>query len=284
MGLSPRDSPIKNNKMTSGTDLNRKLFDMKILVIGDVTSPSGIEHLKRNLWKFREENKIDFCVVNGENASFITGISPELAEILLRAGADCITGGNHTLRNRKAYTYLDDTAEILRPVNFGDGAPGRGYTILDALGYRILVINALGRVHIDPVLDSPFNFIDRVLREEAGNYDFSILDFHAEATGEKLAVGYAYDGKINVIFGTHTHVQTADGRILPAGTGYITDVGMCGESDGILGMDADTVVLRMRSSLPHSFKAANGKCHADGVIFTLDTSSARVTDVTPVGF
>ena len=257
---------------------------MKILVIGDVTSPSGIDHLKKNLWKFREKNNIDFCVVNGENASFITGISPELAEVLLRAGADCITGGNHTLRNKRTYTLLDDSDSILRPVNFGDSAPGKGYTILDSNGYRILVINAMGRVHIDPVLDSPFTAIDRVLRQNEGRYDFAILDFHAEATGEKLAVGYAYDGKINVIFGTHTHVQTADGQILPKGTGYISDVGMCGESEGILGMDPQVVVMRMRSNLPHSFKAASGKCHADGVIFTLDTSSGKVTSVEPVGF
>lgn len=257
---------------------------MKILIIGDVTSPEGIEHLKKNLWRFREEKKIDFCVVNGENASFITGISPELAEVLLRAGADCITGGNHTLRNKRAYTFLDDTAEILRPVNFGSDAPGRGYTILDACGYRILVINAMGRVHIEPTLDSPFTHIDKTLRECEGRYDFAILDFHAEATGEKLAVGYAYDGKINIVFGTHTHVQTADGKILPNGTGYISDVGMCGESDGILGMDPETVVMRMRSNLPHNFKVASGKCHADGVIFTLDTATGRVIDVEPVGF
>ena len=257
---------------------------MKILAIGDVTSPAGVEHLKRNLWKFREENKIDFCVVNGENASFITGISAELAEILLRSGADCITGGNHTLRNKKAYTYLDDTREILRPVNFGDDAPGRGYTLLDCNGYRMLVINAMGRVHIDPVLDSPFNHIDRVLRDMDGKYDFAILDIHAEATGEKMALGYAYDGKINVIFGTHTHVQTADGRVLPNGSGYITDIGMCGESGGILGMDAQTVVLRMRSNLPHNFKLASGKCCADGIVFTLDTSSGRVTAVESVSF
>ena len=257
---------------------------MKILAIGDVTSPSGIEHLKRNLWKFREQNKIDFCVVNGENASFITGISAELAEVLLRSGADCITGGNHTLRNKRAYTFLDDTREILRPINFGDDAPGRGYTILDCNGYRILVINAMGRVHIEPMIDSPFTHIDRVLRECEGEYDFAILDFHAEATGEKMAVGYAYDGKINVVFGTHTHVKTADGQILPKGTGYITDVGMCGESEGILGMDPDIVVLRMRSSLPHNFKSASGKVLADGVIFTLDTSSGRVTKVESVSF
>ena len=257
---------------------------LRILAIGDVTSPSGIEHLKKNLWKFRKDNKIDFCVVNGENASFITGISPELAEVLLRAGADCITGGNHTMHNKKTYTYMEEQKELLRPINFGDSAPGRGYTILDANGYRILVINAMGNVHIEPNLDSPFVYIDRVLEREAGNYDFSILDIHAEATGEKLALGYAYDGKINVIFGTHTHVKTADWQILPLGTGYITDIGMCGESGGIIGMEASCVVERMRTHLPLPFKAASGVCRADGVIFTLDTSSGKVTDITSVTF
>jgi calcineurin-like phosphoesterase len=142
----------------------------------------------------------------------------------------------------------------------------------------------MGRVHIEPTLDSPFTHIDRALRNCEGKYDFAILDIHAEATGEKMAVGYAYDGKINIVFGTHTHVKTADGRVLPNGTGYITDIGMCGESGGILGMDPEVVVERMRSSLPHSFKSANGKCYADGVIFTLDTSSGRVTSVESVGF
>lgn len=257
---------------------------MNILVVGDVTSPIGIEHLKRNLWRVREENKIDFCVVNGENASFVTGISAELADVLLSAGADAITGGNHTLRNRSVFTYLDDKREILRPINFGDGAPGHGYAILDALGYRMLVINALGNVHIDPVLDSPFSYIDRLLLKEAGNYDFSILDIHAEATGEKLAVGYAYDGKINVIFGTHTHVQTADEQILPRGSGYISDAGMCGESGGVLGMDAECVVERMRTKIPYKFKAATGAPVANAVIFTLDTAKSRVTEIKRINF
>lgn len=257
---------------------------LKILAIGDVTSPAGVEHLKRNLWKFREENKIDFCVVNGENASFITGISPELAETLLRSGADCITGGNHTMHNKKSYTFMDEHDEIIRPINFGESAAGRGYTVLDANGYRILVINAMGNVHVEPNLDSPFPYIDRVLKYEEGRYDFSILDIHAEATGEKLAVGYAYDGLINIIFGTHTHVKTADGQILPNGTGYITDVGMCGERGGIIGMDPSVVVERMRSHLPVPFKAACGACRADGVIFTLDTSRGVVTDVESVEF
>ena len=265
----PRERIEKRNKL-------------KILAIGDVTSPSGVEHLSRKLWKFRREMGIDFCVVNGENASFVTGISAELAEVLLRGGADCITGGNHTLRNHKAYTFLEENKEMLRPVNFGDSAPGRGYTVLDALGYRILVICAMGNVHIEPVLDSPFDHIERVLREMEGKYDFSILDIHAEATGEKLAVAHAFDGRINIIFGTHTHVQTADAQILEGGTGYITDVGMCGESGGILGMDKDRVILRMRSHLPHPFKVASGPLVADGVIFELDTKSGKVTSTKSV--
>ncbi len=257
---------------------------MNILIIGDVTSPKGIEHLSKKLWKIREENKIDFCIVNGENASFVTGISPELAEILIKAGADAVTGGNHTMRNRAAYTALDERAELLRPLNFGAGAPGRGYGIFDACGYRILVMNALGNIYMDPVLDNPYPYIDRVLREESGRYDFSVIDFHAEATGEKLALGYAYDGLINIVFGTHTHVQTADEKILPRGTGYISDVGMCGESGGVLGMDAECVVTRMRSRLPHKFFAASGECEANGAIFTLDTSNGRITEIKRITF
>ena len=257
---------------------------MKILAIGDVTSPSGIEHLRKNLWQARQAHGIDFCIVNGENASLVYGISPEAAEILLRAGADVITGGNHTMRNKAAYTYLDDEAGMLRPINFGDSAPGRGYGIYDAAGYRLLVINALGTVYMEPQLDSPFSYIDKVLKSEAGRYDFAVLDIHAEATGEKLAIAYAYDGRINAVFGTHTHVPTADGRILPNGTGYISDLGMCGESGGVLGMDAEIVVEKMRTKLPHKFVSAKGAVVADGVIFTLDTASGRVTDVQRISF
>ena len=257
---------------------------MRILAIGDVTSPGGICHLENNLWRIRRERKIDFCVVNGENAAFVTGISPELADQLLKSGADVITGGNHTLRNRSAFEYLDDTKEMLRPINFGKSAPGRGYTILDANGYRILVINAMGNVHIEPVLDSPYGFIDEVLLEERGNYDFSVLDIHAEATGEKGAVAYSFDGKINVIFGTHTHVQTADETILPKGTGYITDVGMCGESLGILGMEPNSVISRMRTKIANKFKSATGACVANGAIFTLDTTTGKVTDIERISF
>ena len=257
---------------------------MRILAIGDVTGKAGIEHLKKNLWKFRESEKIDFCVVNGENASFISGISRELAEELLAAGADVISGGNHTLYNKAAYSYLDEEERILRPINFGAEAPGHGYTVADCLGYRMLVISAMGNVNIEPCLDSPFGFLDRTLAREEGKYDFAILDIHAEATGEKNAIAYAYDGKINVIFGTHTHVPTADERVLPRGTGYITDLGMCGEGGGVLGMDAETVIFRMRTKLPQKFIPSSGEVIANGAIFELDTKSGRTLSVRRVNF
>jgi metallophosphoesterase (TIGR00282 family) len=257
---------------------------MRILAVGDVTSPGGLEHLRKSLWRFREENKIDFCVVNGENASFVSGITDDGAEILLRAGADVISGGNHTMHARGAAQVLEERRELLRPINFGDAVPGRGYGIFDASGYRVLVINALGTVNIEPRLDNPYTYIDRVLAEEKGKYDLAVLDIHAEATGEKLALGYAYDGRIAAIFGTHTHVPTADEQILPKGSGYISDVGMCGESGGVLGMDAETVTERMRTRMPIRFKAAAGVPTADGVIFDIDVSSGRTKSVRRVKF
>ncbi len=257
---------------------------MKILAIGDVTSPKGIEHLRRNLWRIRESHGVDFCIVNGENASFISGISPELAKTLLLSGADCITGGNHTMRNRAALSFLDECREILRPINFGDALAGRGYTVLDALGRKILVINAMGQVHIEPTLDSPIKFIEQVLDAEKGNYDIACLDIHAEATGEKLAIANYFDGRINVIFGTHTHVPTADMQILPEGTGYVTDLGMCGESGGILGMSAKSVIQRVLMHDSTSFALANGPQVADGVIFTLDNISYKCIGVERIRF
>ena len=249
---------------------------MKVLCIGDVTSPGGIEHLHRDLWNFRRAHGIDLCVVNGENASLITGISPELADKLFLAGADVISGGNHTLRNKNAYSYLDDQEAILRPLNFGDGAPGHGACITDADGKRILVGCVMGTVHMDPVLDSPFDAVEKMLAEREGQYDFALLDIHAEATGEKLALAHAFDGRFAAIFGTHTHVPTADLQILPRGTGYVSDLGMCGERGGILGMDAACVIRRMRTRLPHRFSVAEGECKADGVILTWDENGKTV--------
>ena len=257
---------------------------MKILAIGDVTSPTAAEKLARVLWNYRKKNNIDMVIVNAENAGFITGATPEVMETLLLGGADCLTGGNHTLRNRRSHTLLEETKEVVRPVNFGDSAPGRGYTTVDVAGYRVLVINAMGQVNIDPVLDSPFSHIERVLKSEEGKYDISILDIHAEATGEKHAIAHYFDGRISAIFGTHTHVQTADERILPNGTGYISDIGMCGEQGGILGIETNSVVYSVRNHLPPKFVPAEGEVVAFGAIFTIDTATGKTTSVERVKF
>ena len=253
--------------------------NLKILAIGDVTSPAGVEHLCRKLWRFRDQNKIDLCIVNAENAAFITGASPEIAGRLFDAGADVLTGGNHTMRNKSVYGFIDENPTMLRPINFGDEAPGVGYHIVDCLGYRVMVINALGTVYMDPVLDSPYGYIDRVLKREEGRFDLAILDFHAEATGEKLALAYAYDGRISVVFGTHTHVPTADMKILPKGTGYVTDLGMCGESEGVLGLDPQVVVAKMRTRMPSKFEPSSGAPLADGVIFEVDPSTGKTLGI-----
>ena len=257
---------------------------MRILCIGDVTSPKGVEHLRQNLWRVRKEKRIDFCIVNAENAALITGASASDAQTLLASGADCLSGGNHTLRNRSVYTYLDDTEAMLRPINYGEGTPGHGYTVLDCNGYKLLVINAMGNINIEPVLDNPYPYIDRALERECGKYDFAIMDIHAEATGEKLALGYAYDGRINIIFGTHTHVPTCDEIILPGGTGYITDIGMCGETGGVLGMKPDAVVKHQRSRMPIRFEAALGEPRATGAIFELNESTGRVVAIERISF
>ena len=257
---------------------------MKILAIGDVTSPGGVEHLEKNLWAVREKYGIDFCIVNGENASFITGISREGAEKLLRSGADVITGGNHTMQNYGAHKLLDEESAVLRPINYGRQAPGRGYTVVDTGLCRVLVVSAMGTVHIDPQLDAPYSFIEEVLYRESGNYDVSVLDIHAEATGEKLAVAHNFDGRFTVVFGTHTHVPTADLSILPKGTGYVSDLGMCGESGGILGMDVGSVIFKMKTKMPGKFKCAEGAPFADAVIFEINGVTKKVTSLTRIKF
>lgn len=257
---------------------------MKILAIGDVTSIGGVKHLEENLWRFRERERIDLVIVNAENAGFITGPSPEIAARILDAGADVLSGGNHTLRNKAVYSYIDSEERMLRPINFGSDAPGAGYTVVDVSGWRAMVISAMGNVHIEPCLDSPFDYIERALAREEGKYDIALLDIHAEATGEKLAVAHAFDGRISAVWGTHTHVPTADEQILPHGTGYISDVGMCGESGGILGMDAEGVVKRMRSHLPLKFDAASGPAVANGIIFTIDERTGKTLELKRISF
>lgn len=243
---------------------------MKILVFGDITDPETLERMSGCMWKIREKYGADCVIANAENASFISGVSPEGADMLLSGGVDVITGGNHTMQNRLFYDYIENSHRAIRPVNYPAEVPGAGYTIIDACGYRCMVINALGKVNMEPNLDCPFRAVERVLQREAGQYDFAVLDFHAEAVGEKYVMPYCFDGRISVIFGTHTHVQTADERIFPGGCGYISDVGMCGHTGGIIGSDAECILERTLKHLPSKFRPAEGDIVLCGALFELD--------------
>lgn len=257
---------------------------MRILALGDVVGHVAIDYLADKLWAFRSKEKIDFCVANGENATEIRGISAADAEAILGTGVDLITLGNHAFGMRDIYSYLDANEHcIIRPANYPTDAPGVGYTICDVNGWRVLCINVSGRVYLDP-LASPFDTVDRILDREDGRYDVALLDIHAEATSEKLAIGRYFDGRIQVMFGTHTHVPTADEQVLPRGSGYITDLGMCGPVDGILGTDADAVIHRFRTMMPTRFSVASGAVRAQGVIFDVDEGAGRVRSVKRVSF
>lgn len=255
---------------------------MNILAIGDVVGQRAVEYLKGKLWSMRSRLGADLVIANGENATEIHGLSRSDAQGLLDSGVDLITLGNHSFSCSNLYGFLDENPnKIIRPVNYPASCPGYGHTILNINGYRVLCINAQGQAFMD-TLRSPFDAIEAVLDREAGNYDISVLDIHAEATSEKYAVARCFDGKINVIFGTHTHVPTADLQILPGGSAYVTDLGMTGPVNGILGTDTSAILRRIREHMPSKFVPADGDIQAQAVLFELDGS--KVTSVKRVLF
>ena len=256
---------------------------MKILAIGDVVGRSALAYLEKNLWSQRSRLGADMVVVNGENASDIYGIGAADADTLLSAGADLITLGNHAFGRRDIYTMLGDSQSIIRPANYPPLAPGGGYTILDVCGYKVLCINVMGTALMES-LACPFATVDRILDREAGNYDFAIMDIHAESTSEKIALARYFDGRISVMFGTHTHVQTSDEQVLPMGSGYITDLGMTGPVNSIIGSDIKAVIDRMRSKISCRLTVADGEICATGALFELDPSTGKVKSVTRVKF
>ena len=258
---------------------------MKILAIGDVVGRRSIEYLSERLMRAASKLGADFVVCNGENASEIHGLCKTDAEALLDCGVDLITLGNHAFGSRDIYTWLDDNTDlVIRPANYPAACPGVGYTLREVSGLRILCMNLSGTAFMDP-LDNPFTAVDRILDREKGEYDVALLDFHAEATSEKLAMGYHLDGRVNVVFGTHTHVPTADTRVLPKGTGYVTDLGMTGPQNGILGTDAEAVLYKMRTHMPTRFTVADGAIEAQAVLFTLeDRAPYRCVKVERVTF
>ncbi len=257
---------------------------MRILTLGDIVGSATIDYLKQHLWSIRSREKIDLTVANGENVSEIRGINTEDARALMDTGIDLITLGNHAYGCRDIYPYLDENDQtLLRPANYPPASPGSGYTILNVNGWRILAISVCGRVYLDP-LACPFETVERILEREKGAYDFALLDIHGEATSEKLAIARVFDGRIAVMFGTHTHVPTADEQILPGGSGYITDLGMCGPKNGILGTDTEDVIHRFRTLLPTRWRVAEGPIAASGAIFDVDESAGRVRSVRRIVF
>ncbi len=251
---------------------------MRILAIGDIVGLRSIDYLRERLWKYRSENKIDFVVANGENVNDIFGIGSREADALLDTGIDVITTGNHAFGRKDIYDYLENSDKVIRPANYPVGTYGNGYTVAMVDGFKVLCMNAQGTVYMDS-LSSPFEAVDRILEREKGNYDISLLDFHAEATSEKVAMGYYLDGRVNIIFGTHTHITTADERILENGSAYITDIGMTGPVDSVLGVEKECILYRFTTKLPRHQKVADGKIEASGIIVDIDPYDKKVKSI-----
>lgn len=240
---------------------------MIVLCIGDVCGDNGCKHLRRVLPKFKREHGVDFVIVNGENSFDGKGITPETAQSIFDSGADVITTGNHAFGRYESYDYYDSCESLIRPANYPKGTPGRGYTVVDMLRYKVCVINLLGTMYLEPLGD-PFQLIDEIL-EQTKDCKIRILDFHAEATSEKRAMGFYLDGKVSAVFGTHTHIPTADETVLPNGTGYITDVGMTGVEDSVLGVKKEKAIEKFKTRMPVRFDSADGECKMDCVLFEI---------------
>ena len=250
---------------------------MKVLCVGDVVASVGRAHLRRALPALRRQVGADVCIVNGENAADGNGILPGAADDLFAAGADVITGGNHSFRRREIYERLESEAMLLRPANYPDGVSGHGMCTVDLGRAQLTVINLQGTTYMEP-LDNPFDTLDRLLKE-AGNPRFCVVDFHAEATSEKKALAYWADGRVSAVFGTHTHVPTADCTVLPGGCGYITDLGMCGSTAGILGVKTESIVHKFTVKTPNRFEPAVGHCRLNGALFEIDEKTGRCVRV-----
>jgi len=250
---------------------------MNILAVGDVTSEGGISYLDSHLRSLKKLKNVDFTVVNGENASGV-GILPRQARAIFDAGADVITLGNHTFNRLQIADFLEANQRILRPANFTSRAPGRGCGVFEgANGLRVGVLNLIGRCEMDYNYDNPFTVAGRVLRNM--DADVIVVDFHAEATSEKGAMAYYLDGKIQAIWGTHTHVPTADCRILPKGTGFVTDLGMTGPLESVLGIKPEQSINRFLGGLPQRYTPAEGPCKLNAVLFTVDVDARKCVGV-----
>ncbi len=254
---------------------------MRILAIGDVCGSIGCEYVRKILPTLKREKQIDMVIINGENSADGNGVTPQSADYLFAVGADVLTGGNHSLRRSEVYTYLDQNDTCLRPHNLKDAENGKGYCLVDFGRVQVAVINLSGKIYLERLgADCPFAAADELI-EKAKNDGAKIIvvDFHAEATSEKRALGFYLDGKVSVFFGTHTHVQTADSQILQNGTGYITDLGMTGPKDSVLGVKKEIIINRLKSNDMSKFELADGECILNGCIFDVENSTGKTTRV-----
>lgn len=251
---------------------------MKLLFIGDIVGSPGREIVKEYVPRLKRKYAPDLIVVNGENAAHGRGITRKIANEFFQVGVQAITMGNHTWDNREVFDFIDEEARIVRPANFPEGTPGRGLTYVQTHMGEVAIINVQGRTFLPPLL-CPFETAEQLVEEARKRTKFIFVDVHAEATSEKQALGWYLDGKISAMVGTHTHVQTGDERILPNGTGYITDAGMCGPTDGILGMDRSAVIMKFLTQLPVRFEVADGPTQLNGVLFTLDKTTGKTTKI-----
>jgi hypothetical protein len=247
-----------------------------ILAVGDVVGEPGLRHLEKHLRPLQKLKSINFTVVNGENASGV-GVTPEQAWRIYDAGADVVTLGNHTFGKMQLKPLLDEASWLLRPANYAARVPGRGCGVFERNGLRVRVMNLIGRCGLDWKAADPFATADKLLEEDAA--DFTLVDFHAEATSEKLALGYYLDGRVSALWGTHTHVPTADERVYPKGTGYLTDLGMTGPVESVLGIEPWQSVEGFLGGLPGRYRAAEGPCKLQGAVFTLDRDTGLCVDV-----
>lgn len=245
-------------------------MSFRLLAVGDVVGKPGLGFLAERLKKIREEKNIDFVVVNGENANMV-GITPAQADEIFKSGADAISLGNHTWIRWELKPYLEKEPRILRPANFAPQCPGRGFQVFDTRAGKLLLINLIGKFALDPNTDNPFVIVDSILGRNEIRMVF--VDFHAEATSEKLAMGYHLDGRVSAVWGTHTHVQTSDIRVLQNGTAYISDLGMTGAENGVLGVDKKQSIAKFFGDPPQRFNPAGGRAKLEGAIFEVDSET-----------
>ena len=245
-------------------------MDFKVLAVGDVVGNPGLDRICHSLRKLKRQTCADFVIVNGENAA-VVGMTPRQGEEILDAGADVITMGNHTFGKRELVDYLDDCPQIIRPANYAPQTPGRGYGIFDTKAGPVAVVDLIGRGNMDYGPDNPFLMAEKIIK----NLDTKLIfvEIHAEATSEKLAMGYMLDGRVSAVWGTHTHVPTADAQVLPKGTGYVTDLGMTGPKHSVLGIRPELSIAKFRGDLTSRYQWAEGPTKLEAVLFTIDTAT-----------